>query len=127
MKSYTQGVQQMKNIAPEIFRQRLLVEAYYQAHIDIILTEKYLIELAAHLGLSTYAKPIVHVTGDVGDNQGFDGFVPLVDSGIAVYVWTAKKFMSTVLYTCKEFEVERAVEFIEHYFNVTDEIVWKDF
>jgi S-adenosylmethionine decarboxylase len=117
----------MKNIAPDIFRQRLLIEAYYQADIDQTLTENFLNEAAEHLGLRIYAKPIVHVTGDVGDNQGFDGFVPLVDSGIAVYVWTAKKFMSTVLYTCKEFDAEQAVEFVKRYFHTTDDIVWKEF
>jgi S-adenosylmethionine decarboxylase len=117
----------MKDIAPDIFRQRLLVEAYYQADIDRSLTERYLVEVAKHLDLRAYANPIVHVTGDVGKNQGFDGFVPLIDSGIAVYVWTAKKFMSTVLYTCKEFEVEHAVIFIKQYFDVTSDIVWKEF
>lgn len=117
----------MRNIAPDILRQRLLIEAYYKADIDQVLTEGFLIEIAKHLDLRIYAKPIVHVTGDVGENQGFDGFVPLIDSGIAVYVWTAKKFMSTVLYTCKEFEVEQAVEFVRKYFDTTNDIVWKEF
>jgi S-adenosylmethionine decarboxylase len=83
----------MIDIAPDILRQRLLVEAYYQADINKTRTEKYLNDVANHLGLKVYAKPIVHVTGDVGINQGFDGFVPLIDSGISVYVWTEKKFM----------------------------------
>ena len=67
------------------------------------------------------------MTGDVGDNQGFDGFVPLMDSGISVYVWTAKKFISTVLFTCKEYDVERAVDFVRHYFDTKNDIVWKEF
>jgi S-adenosylmethionine decarboxylase len=117
----------MEDIAPDILRQRLLIEAYYQADIDQVRTENYLVEVAKHLGLCIYAKPIVHMTGDVGDNQGFDGFVPLIDSGISVYVWTAKKFISTVLYTCKEFDTGRAVEFVRHYFDTTDDIVWKEF
>jgi S-adenosylmethionine decarboxylase len=117
----------MREIAPDILRQRLLIEAYYRADIDQALTENYLIEVAKHLGLHIYAKPIVHATGDVGDNQGYDGFVPLIDSGIVVYVWTAKRFMSTLLYTCTEFEVEQAVNFVKHYFDTTNEIVWKAF
>lgn len=117
----------MIDIAPDILRQRLLIEAYYQADIDQAQTEKYLVEIAKHLDLRIYAKPIVHVTGDVGDNQGFDGFVPLIDSGISVYVWTAKKFVSTVLFTCKEFDADRAVEFVKCYFDTTNDIVWKEF
>jgi S-adenosylmethionine decarboxylase len=120
-------VNKMEDIAPDILRQRLLIEAYYQADIDQVRTENYLVEVAKHLGLRIYAKPIVHVTGDVGDNQGFDGFVPLIDSGISVYVWTAKKFVSTVLFTCKEFDVERAVEFVRQYFDTMNNIVWKEF
>jgi S-adenosylmethionine decarboxylase len=117
----------MEDIAPDILRQRLLIEAYYHADIDQVRTEDYLVEVANHLGLRIYAKPIVHETGDVGDNQGFDGFVPLIDSGISVYIWTAKKFISTVLYTCTEFDVEQAVEFVRHYFDTSDDIVWKEF
>lgn len=117
----------MKDIAPDIFRQRMLIEAYYQADIDQPLTGDFLIKLAEHLDLRIYAEPIVHVTGDVGDNQGYDGFVPLIDSGISVYVWTAKKFMSTVLFTCKAFDTDRAVAFVKHYFETTDDMVWTTF
>jgi S-adenosylmethionine decarboxylase len=117
----------MKDIAPDILRKRLLIEAYYQEEIDQVSTESFLTEVANHLGLRIYAKPIVHVTGDVGANQGFDGFVPLIDSGITVYVWTAKKFMSTVLYTCKEFDVVQAIEFVKKYFDTTNDIAWKEF
>jgi len=35
--------------------------------------------------------------------------------------------MSTILYTCKKFDVEKAIEFIKTYFNTTEEIVWKEF
>ena len=117
----------MRDIAPDILRQRLLIEAYYRKDIDKAQTETYLIEIAKHLCLRIYAEPIVHATGDIGDNQGFDGFVPLIDSGISVYVWTSKKFISTVLYTCTEFDVKQAVEFVQCYFDTTDDIVWKDF
>jgi S-adenosylmethionine/arginine decarboxylase-like enzyme len=117
----------MKNIAPDILRQRLLVEAYYQNDIDKKKTEKFLLELPKHLNLKTYGFPTVHVTGEVGANEGYDGFIPLVDSGISVYVWTSKKFLSVVLFTCKKFDVEKTIEFIKTYFNTTEEIVWKEF
>ena len=117
----------MKNIAPDILRQRLLIEAYYQNDIDKKRTETFLLELPKHLDLKTYGHPTVHVTGEVGANEGYDGFIPLVDSGISVYIWTSKKFMSTILYTCKKFDVDRTIEFIKQYFDTTDEIVWKEF
>ena len=105
----------------------MLVEAYYQNDIYKQKIENFLLELPKHLDLKTYGFPTVHVTGEVGANEGFDGFVPLVDSVISVYVWSSKKFMSTILYTCKKFDVEKAIEFIKTYFNTTEEIVWKEF
>jgi hypothetical protein len=83
--------------------------------------------LPKHLDLKTYGFPTVHVTGEVGANEGYDGFIPLIDSGIYIYVWTSKKFMSAVLYTCKEFDVEKIIKFIRQDFNTTEEIVWKEF
>ena len=33
------------------------------------------------------------------ENAGFDAFVPLIDSGIPGYIWTAQNFPSVVIYT----------------------------
>ncbi len=117
----------MNHIAPDILRQRLLIEAYYQAEIDQKKIIQFLKEIAGHLDLRIYAEPIVHVTEEGGPNQGYDGFVPLYDSGISVYVWTAKKFMSIILYTCKNFDINDAVAFVKNDFKTTDELEWKEF
>ena len=107
----------MKNIAPDIIRQRLIIEAFYRADVDKEKIEKYLIEMAKALDLKAYGNPTIYITGDDGKNQGYDGFIPLIDSGICVYVWTSKKFISSVLYTCKEFNTQIANEFVKKYFN----------
>lgn len=117
----------MKNIAPDILRQRLLVEAYYQNNIDKEKTEKFLFELPKYLSLKTYGFPTVHVTEEIGANEGYDGFIPLVDSGISVYIWKSKKFVSVILFTCKKFDIKKTIEFIKNYFNATEKIVWKEF
>ena len=79
----------MKDLAPDIVRQRLLIEGLYSKDIDQAAVESYLIDVAAHLGLRTYGRPIVHAPGDgKAENQGFDAFIPLIDSGISLYVWT---------------------------------------
>lgn len=44
-----------------------------------------------------------------------------------VQVWTSKKFMSSVLYTCRKFNPGKAIEFIKEYFDTTEKIVWKEF
>jgi S-adenosylmethionine decarboxylase len=69
--------------------------------------------------LRTYGDPIVHTTGGAGKevNEGFDGFVPLIDSGIYISVWVNPKFLSTIIYTCGEFDSERAVTTIKDFFR----------
>ena len=106
------------SVAPDIFRQRLLVEGYFTAELDAGAVSVFLVELAGALGLRTYSEPIVHSTDvaiDAGmgrpENAGFDAFVPLVDSGIAAYFWTQPKFFSVVIYTCAAFDEDRAVAF----------------
>jgi S-adenosylmethionine decarboxylase len=109
----------MKDLAPDIFRQRLLIEGWYTADIDRAAVEKYLVDVAAELGLRAYGTPIVHAPGGLGkaENEGYDAFIPLIDSGISLYVWSARRFFAAVLFTCKRFDVERALSFTQQHFR----------
>jgi len=91
----------MRDLAPDIVRQRLLIEGLYGREITRVDVERYLVDVAAHLGLRTYGSPIVHAPGGVGkdDNEGFDAFIPLIDSGISLYVWSKRRFFAAVLFT----------------------------
>lgn len=85
----------MRNLAPEIFRQRLLVEAYYSGEMTAERVTRFLLGVAAHLALRTYADPIVFAPASgMGreSNAGFDAFVPLIDSGISTYIWSQVTF-----------------------------------
>lgn len=112
----------MKDLAPEITRQRLLIEGHYSIEIDQATVEDYLLSVARHLALRTYGTPIVHAPGGLGkdDNEGFDAFVPLIDSGISLYVWTSVRLFAAVLFTCKEFDTDRAVAYTLEYFGSGD-------
>ncbi|HVQ12097.1 MAG TPA: S-adenosylmethionine decarboxylase [Vicinamibacterales bacterium] len=108
----------MKDLAPDIVRQRLLIEGLYSREVDQAAVESYLVDVAAHLGLRTYGRPIVHSPGDTGKpgNQGFDAFIPLIDSGISLYVWSERRFFAAVLFSCKRFEVNAALRFTRDFF-----------
>jgi S-adenosylmethionine decarboxylase len=75
-----------------------------------------------------YGEPIIFSPGGIGkeENQGYDAFVPLIDSGISVYIWSNAKFFSAVIYTCKGFDEKIAVEVTKKFFKI-DEIVWCSF
>jgi hypothetical protein len=115
-----------KPIAPDIFRQRLLIEGFFARKIDRQVIADYLLGIAAHLDLRTYGEPVVFAPASSDgrpENAGFDAFVPLIDSGISGYFWTAQKFLSVVLYTCKGFDEQAAVAYTQTYFAITGETV----
>ena len=119
----------MKNLAPNIFRQRLLIEAFYTINISKEVLEKYLLDLAKHLHLRTYSDPVIYSPSGMGkeENAGYDAFVPLIDSGISAYIWSNARFLSILIYTCKGFDEPAAIEFTRQYFGVQKEIVNKSF
>jgi hypothetical protein len=120
----------IKNLAPNIFRQRLLIEGFYTINISRETIEKYLLDVAEYLKLRTYGKPIIFAPASgMGkeENAGYDAFVPLIDSGISAYFWSSAKFFSIVVYTCKEFDEQAAINFTREYFDVSDELISASF
>jgi hypothetical protein len=109
----------MRDLAPHIFRQRLLLEGIYCVSVDRETLARYMTGLAAHLGLTAYGEAVIFSPGGQGkaENQGFDAFLPLIDSGIAAYVWSTARLFSIVVYTCKGFDSARAILFTQEFFG----------
>ena len=110
----------LTDIAPDIFRKRLLIEGYFGIEITAETLREYFLHITSELGLRTYGDPIIHTTSGAGKqiNEGFDGFVPLIDSGIYIAVWVNRKFLSTIIYTCGEFDEHKAVERLKEFFQM---------
>ncbi|MCO4291443.1 hypothetical protein NF867_01025 [Solitalea sp. MAHUQ-68] len=111
----------MKDLAPQIFRKRLLIEGFFTTEVS----DKTLIDffkfITQNLNLRTYGEPIIHATGGQGkeENQGYDAFVPLIDSGIYIAVWSGYKFLSMIIYTCAEFDEQIALIKTQLFFEMT--------
>lgn len=114
----------MRDLAPDLVRQRLLIEGYYSVAMDAGVIEALLHEIANRLGLRTYGAPIIHSPGGEGkdENQGFDAFIPLIDSGISLYVWTQRRFFALVLFSCKRFDGEAAVACVRERLGATETV-----
>ena len=116
----------VQDLAPDILRQRLLLEGYWTGEITADRVRAYLMGVAERLSLRTYGEPIVF-SPDSGmgraENAGFDAFVPLIDSGICGYFWAARRFFSVLIYSCKKFEAMAATDFTRGFFQVEGEIV----
>jgi hypothetical protein len=112
----------MTSIAPDIFRKRLLIEGFYTVAINEQTIVDYFAHITSQLFLRTYGEAVVHSTSGTGkdENQGYDGFVPLIDSGIYIGVWTNRKFLSLILYTCKDFNDAVAVRKTNEFFKFTE-------
>jgi len=110
----------MKNIAPNIKRQRLLIEGYFSITVEEETIRCYFDRITGSLNLRTYGDPIIFSPSGMGkkENQGYDAFVPLIDSGISLYVWSKEKFVSIIIYTCKDFDEAKAVETTKEFFKL---------
>jgi hypothetical protein len=122
IKSTTMNKTPLTTIAPEVFRKRLLVEGYFGVEINEDVIRKYFERMTSELGLRTYGDPIIHKTSGQGKelNEGYDGFVPLIDSGIYAAAWVNAKFLSTIIYTCGEFDEEKAVAVVKEFFDINE-------
>ncbi len=108
----------MKTIAPHITRQRLLIEGFYTVSVDETVINNYFNSLAAELKLRTYGEAIIFSPAGEGkeENQGYDAFIPLIDSGISGYFWTKESLFSIIIYTCKSFDAKAAIKFTTQFF-----------
>lgn len=119
----------MKNLAPEITRQRILIEGFYSKNVTKEILSTYLYGIAAHLNLRTYGEPTIFSPQGMGkdENSGFDAFIPLIDSGISAYIWSKNKFLSIIIYTCKTFNEHEAIAYTKKYFEIMNEVEFLQF
>jgi len=115
----------MKNIEPRVQRQRLVVEAHYQNHITKDQINSFLINLAQTLKMTIHPdipQPIItSATGKSNPiHDGFEGVIFWLESGASIYVWEKLKFLTVDIYTCKSFEIKKAIDLISQFFQTTD-------
>lgn len=113
----------MKDLAPSIYRQRLVIEGYPEKVITDVDIKEYLSELSEVLGMKTVLNPVTHRS----DKYGEAGWIHWETSGAHFYAWEVPiLFFSVDIYTCKQFKVDSAVEFTREYFK-TSEVAFKEF
>ena len=111
----------MKDLAPKILRQRLIVEGKCDKPITDKQIKKYLVELSDALKMSTLIDPVTHKSAKFG----WAGWIHWEASGAHFYAWDDPfPFFSVDIYTCKAFDVKTAVDFTREFFGAK-EIVFK--
>ena len=112
----------MEDLAPDIMRQRLLLEGFFETDVGEAEIRAYFAHITNALALRTYGQPIIYAPGGAGraENQGFDAFQPLIDSGISLYVWSARRFLAVVIFTCKTFNGDVARDATVEFFKMSE-------
>ncbi|MBI1349965.1 MAG: hypothetical protein GC156_02475 [Actinomycetales bacterium] len=113
----------MVDLAPEIYRQRLVIEGLVTQPITAAQIETYLAELSEVLDMTTLLEPVTHMS----DTYGWAGWIHWETSGAHFYAWDQPRlFFSVDIYTCKPFSSDRAVSFTGDFFSAT-EVSYRDF
>ena len=113
----------MKDLAPDIIRQRLVIEGTPSTTISDQNIKDYLTSLSDEIGMITLIEPVTHRS----DTYGEAGWIHWETSGAHFYAWEQPRlFFSVDIYTCKSFNAQDAVKFTQLYFDAS-QIEYKEF
>ena len=111
----------MKDLAPQLYRQRLLIEGMYEIDVEVDTIHRFFEVMLSGLGMNAAGDAMVNSSLGQGQpkNQGIEAFLPLIESGVAVYTWQSARFLSIIIYTCKAFENEKALQIVKNFFQLS--------
>ena len=106
-----------RDLAPEIHRQRLIVEGVPSRPVTDLDIRNYLTELSGVLGMIALNEPVTHNS----EKFGWAGWIHWETSGAHIYAWEKPRlFFSVDIYTCAPFRDEEAVKFTARFFGTTE-------
>lgn len=104
----------MKDLAPAILRQRLIIEGYPGFVIEPSHIKEYLSKLSKILKMRTLTEPVASQS----PKFGWAGWIHWETSGAHFYGWRKPiLFFSVDIYTCKAFSSRQAVVFTRAFFR----------
>jgi S-adenosylmethionine decarboxylase len=113
----------VRDLAPLIHRQRLVVEGSVTSSITAEGIVRYLQEVGRLTRMRVLTEPVTHRS----PLYGWAGWVHWETSGAHFYAWDQPhRFFSVDIYTCKPFDAGVVTEFTADFFSAT-ETVWREF
>jgi S-adenosylmethionine decarboxylase len=111
-----------RDLAPQILRQRLVIEGTCREPISAEAIRVYLADLSHVCGMRQLGEPVTHRS----EQYGWAGWIHWETSGAHFYAWEQPTlFFSVDIYTCKSFDPTTAVDFTARFFDAA-EIVSKE-
>ena len=104
-----------EDLAPDICRQRMIVEGTLHNSFDPAEMTIYSTEISKVLDMTPVSKP----TTDYADGYGYCCFMHWKESGMHIYGWENRdpKFFSIDIYTCKKFNPRDVIRYTEDFFK----------
>ena len=118
----------MKNFAPDIPRQRMVIEGIYTIKLTPKILKNCMIELSKKLGMKIIYGPIVkNIAGKVNPlHGGYESVLIWAESEASVYTWKRNNFFTVDIYTCRKFDPKVALDHIKEKFKA-EKIDFKEF
>ena len=112
-----------RDLAPDILRQRLVIEGIPDRPVGDAQIRAYLSALSREVDMVQLIEPVTHRS----DRYGWAGWIHWETSGAHFYAWEQPRlFFSVDMYTCKAFDVDVALTFTRDFFSAGT-VVWKSF
>jgi len=106
-----------QDLAPAIYRQRLVVEGHPSAPITAEQIRQYLSELSVVCRMTQLIEPVTHRS----DQYGWAGWVHWETSGAHFYAWDRPTlFFSVDIYACAPFSPDAVVEYTRSFFDAKE-------
>ncbi|MEO0494173.1 MAG: S-adenosylmethionine decarboxylase [Actinomycetota bacterium] len=107
----------MRDLAPDIHRQRLVIEGIPRAPISPNDIRDYLSKMSETIGMITLQDPVTNHSS----RYGWAGWIHWETSGAHFYAWERPQlFFSVDIYTCKAFDAQDALEMTREFFGIDD-------
>lgn len=113
----------MRDLAPTIHRQRLVVEGLCREPISAESIRGYLSQLSVEIDMVQLLEPVTHQS----PLYGWAGWIHWETSGAHFYAWDEPDlFFSVDVYACKPFSAQAVVDLTTKWFDATT-VVHKEF
>lgn len=119
------GVRGLENLKPEIHRERLIIEGFYNISLNEEFLKNFLHGLSEKLCMKVIAGPFMFSPDNYSSlHHGLGGFMAWAESGVAFYSWSHHKFFTLDIYSCKPFNMQHTLDYVREKLQ-SPRMVWK--
>ncbi|RMA96049.1 adenosylmethionine decarboxylase [Hydrogenothermus marinus] len=107
------------------FGPHLMVDGYnanYEKLASVEAVTEFLETTVSEIGMTKIMPPYVfkYDGGDKPEDWGVSGFVIIAESHISIHTFPEKRYFSIDIFSCKDFDIDKAIKLIKEYFETED-------